>query len=248
MSEEFLDQFVIGTLLGDSYITKDGRYGFAHTVKQKDYFEHKVEILNKFGLGPRVREYQTKGNTFKQWEIKPADCLVARVTVANRWKSLRSLWYPAGKKIVPADIKLGAVALTYWYMDDGSANKRIKFTDNRVGRTTQYFDKPRVNQFRLHLDGFDNQSQELLQDKLKELGIDGWFYTKKDSGNRNLVITQDESKRKFKEIVFPLMKDIPSMHYKIDLETSFAIKQASKVCELRGTETTQPPINGVTSL
>lgn len=224
MSEEFLNQFIAGALLGDGYVAKDGRFGFAHSKVQKEYFDHKVSILTKFGMTPRVREYRTKGNTYKKWQIKPADCLVARVAVTSRWKSLRSLWYPEGKKIVPINIKLDPITLAYWYMDDGSVNTRTKFTDNHEGRMTKHFDKPRVNQFRFHLDGFDHQSQELLQNKLKELGIDSWFYVKKDSGNRNLLITQDEAKRKFKDLVFPIMKNVPSMSYKIDLETSFAIK------------------------
>jgi hypothetical protein len=126
-------------------------------------------------------------------------------------------------------------------MDDGSVNKRTKFTDNK--RNVIREGGPWVNQFRLHLDGFDFDSQNLLQTKLKELGIDSWFYTKKDSGNRNLLITRDESKHKFKELVMPIISNVPSMLYKIDLETSF------KARELRGTETTQPDlVQSVTSL
>ncbi len=221
MSEMFLDQFIVGTLLGDSYITKDGRYGFGHSEVQKDYFQHKVEILTEYGMTPKVRSHQTKGNQYKQWFIKPITALVARASVAQRFKELRNLWYPNGKKIVPTSIKLDANSLAYWFMDDGSVNKRTKFTDKRRGTTRT--GGPWVNQFRLHLDGFEHKDQEFLQDQLKELGIDSWFYTKKDSGNRNLLITRDASKQKFKEIVFPIIKDVPSMLYKIDLETSFKL-------------------------
>lgn len=222
MSEMFFNQFLVGTLLGDSYVTKDGRIGFAHSSVQRDYFNHKVEILTEHGMAPKLREFRTKGNQHKTWFIKATDVLQARVAAGERYKSLRKLWYPEDKKIVPAEIVLDAVALAYWYMDDGSVNKRTKFTDKRPGRTT-ITGGPWVNQFRLHLDGFDHQSQELLQTKLGELGIDSWFYTKKENGNRNLLVTRDASKKRFKELVFPVMEKVPSMLYKIDLETSFKL-------------------------
>jgi hypothetical protein len=222
MSETFLNQFIVGTLLGDSFITKDGRFGFAHSKVQEEYFNHKVDMLTEYGMPPKIHSYKTKGNQYKSWYIKPVDVLKARVCSLKRWGPLRELWYPAEKKIVPATIELDAVALAYWYMDDGSVNKRTKFTDNREGRATRT-GGPWVNQFRLHLDGFDHQSQELLQQKLLDLGIESWFYTKKDSSNRNLLITKDQSKKQFKELVFPVMEKVPSMLYKIDIETSFKL-------------------------
>ena len=230
MSEEFLDQFIVGSLLGDAYVSKEKRFGFTHTEKQSEYFYHKVNILKDCGLAPKIRESRTKGNFINELFVKPANTLTARISIGRRWKNLRDLWYPEGKKIVPADIKITPITLAYWYMDDGSANKRTKFTDKRRNEIRE--GGPWVNQFRLHLDGFDHKSQDLLQTKLKELEIDSWFYTKKDNGNRQLLITQSESKRKFKELVMPIILNVPSMLYKIDLETSF------KVHELCGTETT----------
>jgi hypothetical protein len=222
MSETFFDQFLLGTLLGDSYITNDGRFGFGHSEVQRAYFQHKVEILTAEGLAPKVREYQTKGNQCGDYFIKSITALQARVAIKNRYPHLRQLWYPEGKKIVPPDIELGPIALAYWYMDDGSVNKRTKFTDNRPGRQSRE-GGPWVNQFRLHLDGFDQCSQDILQQKLLKLEIESWFYTKKKTGSRNLLITRDASKARFKELVFPYMEKVPSMMYKIDLETSFKL-------------------------
>lgn len=222
MSEMFLNQFIVGTLLGDAYVSKDKRFGFTHSAVQRDYFNHKVAVLEEYGMASKVREYQTKGNRYQEYDIKSALALQARVAVGSRWKELREKWYPDGKKVVPLDIQLDPIALAYWYMDDGSVNKRTKFTDNRPGREVRV-GGPWVNQFRLHLDGFDHGSQERLQQLLLGLGIESWFYTKKKSGNRNLLVTKDASKAKFKELVMPIIQTVPSMLYKIDIETSFKL-------------------------
>lgn len=222
MSETFLNQFIVGTLLGDSYVSKDGRFGFSHSTVQADYFHHKVNILREYGIAPKIQEYRTKGNRIGKWDVKPTDVLQARVSLGKRCKELRNVWYPHGIKVVPTDIVLDEVALAYWYMDDGSVNKRTKFVDNRSRRTTRV-GGPWVNQFRLHLDGFDQTSQELLQTKLGELGVESWFYTKKNNGKRNLIISKDVAKATFKELVKPTIDTVPAMHYKIDLETSFKL-------------------------
>lgn len=223
MSESLIDQFIVGTLLGDSYVSTQFRFGFSHTSKQRDYFNHKVELLRKHGFTVRTHEYVSKEQLLNGNVIKPALVLRAYCTVSDVWKKLRPMWYPNKKKIVPSEIDITPVTLAYWYMDDGSVNKRTKFVDNRPGRHTRV-GGPWVNQFRLHVDGFDTESQARLQQKLKDLGIDSWFYTKKSNQKRTLVITRLESKQRFKELVFPVVSTIPSMMYKIDYDTSFAVR------------------------
>ena len=215
MSEQMFDQFIEGSLLGDAYISKINVFGFNHSDKQREYFNHKVDLLTSCGNKIRVSEESLPETFIKDHKVGPTVKLIARTTKLHKWVILRDKWYPNGKKIVPTDLVLTPTALAYWYMDDGSANMRSKHNSTVGGKKYEYICQPYINQIRLYTDGFDVASQELLEKRLKELGITSRHY-KRPCGLRFLIVTQLESKERFKELVLPVMSQVPSMMYKID--------------------------------
>jgi hypothetical protein len=208
---EYFDQFIIGTLLGDSYITKSNQFRFSHSVVQKDYFLHKAQILKDAGMVVTVNEKPITG-----FSTNPT--LVASCSRKHLWKPLREKFYPNGEKIVPPDITLPPVSLAYWFMDDGNANL-IKHYNNHGVRVD--VDKPVINKFRLYTDGFDDESQNYLAATLlEEHGVRSGFYLRKKNNLKYMEIRDKASKEAFKSLVSPYIID--PMRYKIDHEVSFS--------------------------
>lgn len=227
MSETFVDQMIIGTLLGDAFIQKDGRFGFNHSDKQRDYFNHKVKVLNEAGIKLWLGESIIKGGKIAGRQIKPVNILQARSTKSQRWKELRKIFYPQDKKVLEKGFILTPIALAYLYMDDGSANLRSRYVSYVNGKRYDYNGKAFIQQFRLYVDGFDKESQEILAEQLRNLGIDCWFHERK-SGHRYIVISRLKARERFKELIFPYISEVPSMLYKIDRELCFQCERTSE--------------------
>ena len=50
------NNWIIGTLLGDSYIDKYNRINIGHSIKQKEYFMHKFMLLKKLNVLTPTRQ------------------------------------------------------------------------------------------------------------------------------------------------------------------------------------------------
>ena len=111
---------IIGSLMGDSSLSKKGKLICAHSELQKDYSIHKHHIF-KGSLRispPRGRSKTTYWN----------DALTNAQT-----RKLRELFYIDGKKTVSNIINfIDEISLAYWYMDDGHlrSNSAILCTDS----------------------------------------------------------------------------------------------------------------------
>ena len=118
-------QMVMGSLLGDGTITESGAYSCSHSIKQKEYFDHKMQVL-----------FNLHSNCFQRYAYLAID----NVNLVNDTESLhfttgcnkylyelRNIYYPNGKKIFPYEYlkdNLEAEGLAYWYCDDGGINSR----------------------------------------------------------------------------------------------------------------------------
>lgn len=220
MPEYSLDEILDGLLLGDAYVEKGGRFGFNHSVKQKDYFNYKVSLLQQYGLKIGTWEYANLRSVIQGRKIKPTTLLIAKGTRTTKGKKLRERFYPNGVKIVPADLIVTPTTLAYWYMDDGTANLRSRYVSYANGIRYEYTGKPFIQQFRLYTDGFDPDSLQLLLQQLENLGIDAWLHTRQ-TGHSYIVISRLKSRERFKALVEPIVKLIPSMHYKVNNELQF---------------------------
>lgn len=104
---------LLGTLLGDSYISSNGRvtsFRCEHCPEQLDYLNHLAEILrNTYNRHVSVY-FRAKRNIHALWFYDPV------------FKELREKYYPNGKKSLISilkDVTDPATAVAYWLMDDG---------------------------------------------------------------------------------------------------------------------------------
>ena len=119
--EQFCQKIVIGSILGDGTIYPFNKKGEAILEYKYDdkYFSYLVWIHEKLaplGVGeikPHTGFHQHRFRLFPNKEIG----------------TLRKVFYPNGKKIVPQTIKkllVDPLSLAIWYMDDGCLDFRPK--------------------------------------------------------------------------------------------------------------------------
>jgi len=181
-----LHQVLIGTLLGDAYMTNNS-YSLGHGISQYDYCYHVAERLNKFIAS--FGDFNTKAKTKKSlnfWTFRH-----------DVFKSYLSRFYSHGmdKKYFTEKTAydLEPEGLAYWYMDDGK------------------YGKYGVN---LCVGDISEEEGEILTKLLKSkfsLHSNLQCY---DSKNENYTIyIQAKSRSHFYDLISPYI--IPSMRYKI---------------------------------
>jgi hypothetical protein len=116
-------QVVLGSLLGDGTITKDGRLRIKHSYKQKDYLIYKKSLLSNIEYNFRDVKSTYDKRTDKNYNHVNLD-----TKVYQNFKDLRHNWYPDGvKNVYIKDFKeINALGIAIWFMDDGfKSNKGI---------------------------------------------------------------------------------------------------------------------------
>lgn len=125
---EKLHEIIVGSLLGDGYITPYKRTStkskarnrnssliIKHGEKQKEYCLYKKELIEKH-IGCYFREMEKKDIRFKNPEYKQYTVETTQNLIFNNY---RDLWYK-DKKIIPFEnFKLTPLTLAIWFMDDG---------------------------------------------------------------------------------------------------------------------------------
>lgn len=118
---DYQKQFLTGSLMGDGGITPHNAYYCTHSVKQSDYFFHKMDVLSSISSNKFQRTKGVAPNGTKTEGIHFA-------TGSHRFcEELRTAFYPNGKKIFPYDFireHLSETGLAYWFMDDGSYHQK----------------------------------------------------------------------------------------------------------------------------
>lgn len=113
-------QLIIGSVLGDGTIARQGAYSCSHSTKQADYHKHKRGALASIHSG----KFQ---HAIHKAQGADGECHESLhfTTGCNKFcAELRRIYYPQGKKIFPYTFlmeQMTAEALAYWYMDDGTA-------------------------------------------------------------------------------------------------------------------------------
>lgn len=146
-----MESIIIGTLLGDAcvlYVHKGCKYPSyqcSHCEKQYDYLQMIYSKLKSI-MTPTITEHKEhilyiKGKKYKRdksYSIRSrnCDCLIP----------FRDAFYPKDKKVIPIEFiknKFDKTSLAYWFMDDGSLDrKRSSFILN-----TQCFTKENLKEF-----------------------------------------------------------------------------------------------------
>jgi hypothetical protein len=184
---QFQKSLIIGTILGDGYLRivpgrKNAFLEINHSFSQKEYVDWKFEKLkNICNSGPISR----KGNGNR----------IAYRFYTKQYPELTEIYnnfYKNGNKIVPDNLKLDAISLSVWFMDDGS----------KCGKSNFY----------LNTQQFSKNNQIKLINYLKDLGLNASLNKDK---NYYRIRFLSSSINKLKELLKENL--IPSMYYKIGL-------------------------------
>lgn len=119
--DQLCKNILVGSILGDGWLTKSSRIGAHWTIKYDDkslsYLEWLYSMLRQ--LFPRgIRQKKNYHQHFIYSKSSP------------EISEFRKVFYPNGVKIVPSQIKFlltDPLSLAIWYMDDGSLDKRHKY-------------------------------------------------------------------------------------------------------------------------
>ena len=186
---------VIGTVLGDGYLSFDRYQHTQLEIKQSDKHHAYVDWMFE-----RLRS------------ICPPDAMPRWKRDTNQWRfttrrddelaEIRAHFYPNGKKIVPRDIArelVSPLTLAVWFMDDGSLDYRVKDHYN----------------FALSTNAFSIADNELLREALeRNFNLHVSIQTPLCRGKRYPEIYIGAKARdRFLELIEPYV--IPCFRYKI---------------------------------
>lgn len=119
------EEIIIGSILGDAYVTKRGQIQFEQSGNQEEYLRWKHNQLASISYKnvKKVKRFDKRVNKFY---------FSYRFWSRQYFLSWREKFYLNSKKIIPRDIFLTPLSIAVWYMDDGcfSDNKCIIATDS----------------------------------------------------------------------------------------------------------------------
>lgn len=165
------EKIVQGSLLGDAAICKsfDKRqntynyyYAESHSNKQKDYLLWKSSFFQNPSFGERKRKSKLNGRTISSTEFR------MHVYSNHMWKPIRDDWYIKNVKEVPGDIELSPESIAIWYMDDGTFHVFSGVIE-------------------LYTNGFNLQSQHILQKELRKFNINAQIKSVKSISGKEAV-------------------------------------------------------------
>jgi hypothetical protein len=190
---------LIAFVLGDGYLRVDKRYPnrkpalkLCHSIKQREYLEHKVRLLHSLlgGKVPVIREYvHTLPNGIGYGQV--------RCEKAHRYFGVLRRWMYPNKYSVLRYLTAEAIAI--WYMDDGSliVNNRNPDGSCRSARTN------------IHTGCTKDIADDIC--KYFKSTWDIKFTPFKEKGTYSVRCFHQEGK-KFHNLIHPYI--VPSMSYK----------------------------------
>lgn len=105
-------QILVGTVLGDGYISPRGQIQLEHSDKYKEYLFWKFNEMKTVAYGqPSLVERIDKRNGAKYRSY--------RFWLRQYFRPWREYFYKNKSKIFPDGLKLTPLILAVWYMDDG---------------------------------------------------------------------------------------------------------------------------------
>lgn len=209
-----VEQFLLGTLLGDSSVYAEPghkpRIVIKQSLKQEFYFKEKARILK--GALSYTKLEENKGFGDYVW--------VGYTRSREQYKKYFELTTKNGKKTVNLEwlSKIEPLGLAAWFMDDGSASYKDTVTKGRILQTVS-----------LATHGFSKEENELICFWFKDK-YDLNFKLQLDSSKNLYYIrtSRGEDARKFVEIVAPFI--LKEFAYKIQgYEAGDGLRKVSSV-------------------
>lgn len=182
-------EFLLGSMLGDGCLLKDGRLSIAHCANQRDYIKHKHTFISTYSLAGKLSFNTIINDRYKNGSISEYRF---KTLTSNKFDGIRQFYYPHNQKCVPSEEFLSEFltpfAIAIWYMDDGNV--------------TNYSFEFNTQSFSLH------DCMKLRYVLLEHYDI----HTTLHEANHVIMISAD-SRDKFISIVLPFM--CKSMLYKL---------------------------------
>lgn len=206
---------IIDLTMGDGYIgiekgRNNARMRIEHSIKQKQYAQHKQHLLESLGLCLTAKEITIANgkNTGKQYyriDVHQSPLL----TTAYKWT------YNKGKKSIDRALlrQLDDRSLAYWFMDDGCA-KLVQYIQKPNVRYV--YVTPKIAAFKFSNQSFSYEENMLFVEWLKTMHVQAHITT---NNGFEVMITDIENKQRFLQVIEPHI--IPSMMYKIQYPLSF---------------------------
>lgn len=139
---------LLGSILGDGYITKLGRIQIEQGKKQKGYLEWKYEMLKNI-VSTRITIAKRKG-------LSGRNTTSYRFWTKQYFHSWRNYFYPSGEKIIPDEIEelFSPLSLAVWFMDDGFLRKKNSVaiaTDRFSGEDLEKISQALLNRYQIEV-------------------------------------------------------------------------------------------------
>jgi hypothetical protein len=178
---------ISGSILGDGYIRiipgrKDAFLEVNHSIKAKEYVDWKYSVLKNICKSKPKQRNTNEGRVAYRFFTKQN----------HEITNLLNMFYKNGKKIVPLSLKLDAIILAIWFMDDGSKS------GSNVYLNTQQFSLA---------------DQNRLLHKLRQFGLKARL-NKDKKYYRIRILT--ESVLRLNQIIDPYI--VKSMRYKLSYD------------------------------
>lgn len=196
-TKHIVNSALIGMILADGTVLKNKYLILRHGGKQLEYVNEKVQYLSKYCNNSEIKTSLDKaGYTYRYTYIK-----------YKTIPYLSSKIYINGKKSISKIInRITDVSLAFIYMDDGCLSLRKSKTGDCYSS----------REIHLNVQSFTFNEVKLLQEYiLKKWDVD--FHITIDKGKPRLWCNTKNT-IKFLRIVYPIVKNFKTMHYKLDLK------------------------------
>lgn len=193
-------QLILGSLLGDAHLAcmeHNGcqdqlEFSIVHGEPQFEYIRYIANLLGA-NVGKSIQSESSKG----------AGNPIYRLSYSNKYELLKlhSISFRDGRKTITKEWlkEIDALAISYWFMDDGSST---------------YSNGTRTVSILFATQSFNKDENDMLRDKLSNYGLDTTLHKANGGTNINIYLRQ-RSVNKFMDIVDPYISIIPCMAYKI---------------------------------
>jgi hypothetical protein len=200
------EKLIMFMTIGDGHLEKKNLQ-IIHSEKQLSYLEWKKSLLVDSGIECGNTKLRINNRNPKpQYLIQsPSNAFYFR-TKSYEWiKELRSILYPVKSKSISAKVlgELDPLGLAIWYMDDGGLSQKKQ--DGKI----------MANDLMINT-GLQKSENQIIIDYFKS----SWDISFSQVKNHNCYRLRCGTKeaRKFVDIIYPYVSQIPDMHYKINIK------------------------------
>ena len=182
---------IVGSLLGDGYLTPNGSLQIEHSLDQASYVAWKYEMLSSVAGKPPVLIERLDSRTTRTYRSM-------RFYTKSVLKSFRDLFYADRRKVLPSSLGdlLDPMAMAVWFMDDGGRGART----------------PRG--LVINTSCFGREEQSLLQALLKaKFGLEVSVHR---SGSGFHLYIRARSFQRFSDLVTPYL--VAQLRYKLPVD------------------------------